>query len=65
MVGRQGSKQFLAVRLAGNVFYLRAVAAPEGGAPDRTRGSPVGVWSRAVAFSSFPDSWHLLLQLVR
>lgn len=63
--GRQAGEQFLAIRLAGNVFYLWAVAAPEGGAPDRTRGSPVGVWSRAVASSSFPDSWHLFLQLVK
>lgn len=63
--GRRAGEQFLAVRLSGNVFYLRAVAAPEAGAPNRTQGSPVGVWSCAVASSSFPDTWHLLLQLVR
>lgn len=62
--GRRAGEQFPAVLLAGNVFDLRAIAAREGGAPERGRSSPGGSWSSAVASSGFPDSWHLLLQLV-
>lgn len=36
--GRRAGEQFLAVRLAGNVFDLRAVAVPAGGAPERGPG---------------------------
>lgn len=63
--GRRAGEQFPSVRLAGNVFDLRAVAAREGGAPEKGRGSPVCAWSGAGAFSGLPDSWHFLLQLVR
>lgn len=37
--GRRAGEQFPSVRPAGNVFDLRAVAAREGGAPDKGRGS--------------------------
>lgn len=63
--GRRAGEQFPAVLLAGNVFDLRAIAAREGGAPVRGRGSLVGAWSSAASSAGFPDAWHLLLQLVR
>lgn len=56
-LGRRAGEQFLAICLAGNVFDLRAVAAPEGGAPETVRGpvqSPLLVfWTLGISFHNW------------